>query len=107
MIAAGVREILSITGISEGGQMAGGETRVSDASALHDAISRGVTQGVACLLRACEAFLIGSGKSSLPLGRRLAGYALAAAAAPLLTLALASLGHAVLIAGPITRRFWA
>jgi hypothetical protein len=36
-------------------------------------------------------YLIASGKASLPLGRRLAGYALAAVLAPLLTLLLAIL----------------
>jgi hypothetical protein len=36
-------------------------------------------------------FPIATTKASLPLGRRLAGYALAAAAAPMLTLVLASL----------------
>src|ERR1700738_1425549 len=40
MIAAGVREILGSTGIGEGGQMAAGETRAPDASALTDGTLR-------------------------------------------------------------------
>ncbi len=55
--------------------MAGSETRVSDAF----------------LLRAFEEFLIAPAKSSLPLRRRLAAYALAAALAPALAVVLAIL----------------
>ena len=51
----------------------------------------GVLAGVAVLLGASGRFLIAAIKASLPLGRVLAGYVLAAAAAPLLTLVLASL----------------
>jgi two-component system sensor histidine kinase KdpD len=69
MIAAGLREIFGVAPrIGQGGEMAGGEPRVSDASALKDVICRG-----------------------LPRRRRLAGYALAAVLAPLLTVVLAIL----------------
>jgi two-component system sensor histidine kinase KdpD len=51
----------------------------------------GVLLGVIFLLGAFGEFLIAATKASLPLGRRLAGYGLAAAVAPLLTLVLASL----------------
>jgi two-component system sensor histidine kinase KdpD len=55
--------------------MAGSGTRVSDAAAL----------------RAVREFLAASARSNLPLGRRLAGYALAVALAPLLAVVLATL----------------
>src|SRR6266700_3003239 len=51
----------------------------------------GVLVGVTVMLGASGQFLIAAIKASLPLGRRLAGYVLAAAVAPLLTLLLASL----------------
>jgi two-component system, OmpR family, sensor histidine kinase KdpD len=76
MIAAGVREILVMTGIGEGVDMAGIETRISDALSL----------------RAFEEFRIAQVKSSLPLRRRLAGYALAAALALVLAVVLTILG---------------
>jgi two-component system, OmpR family, sensor histidine kinase KdpD len=67
--------------------MAGSETRVLDASALHGR----VYPGVALLLRAFGTFLIAPAKSSLPLRRRLSGYALAAVLAPVLAAMLAIL----------------
>jgi hypothetical protein len=60
--------------------------------ALASVAAVGALVGVVFLLRAFGEFLIASAKSSLPLGRRLAGYVLAAVLAPLLTLSLAILG---------------
>jgi two-component system, OmpR family, sensor histidine kinase KdpD len=51
----------------------------------------GVLVAVTVMLGASKQFLIAATKASLPLGRGLAGYVLAAAVAPLLTLVLASL----------------
>src|SRR5260370_2016276 len=51
----------------------------------------GVLVGMTVMLGAPKQFLIAATKASLPLGRGLAGYVLAAAVAPLLTLVLASL----------------
>ena len=59
--------------------------------ALASVAIAGVLVGVTVMLGASGQFLIAAIKASLPLGRRLAGYVLAAAPVPLLTLLLAML----------------
>ena len=72
--------------------MAGGQPRVSHASARQDAIDRGVTQILAAGKASAMPIFGFQERQRLAVGpRRLAGYALAVALAPLLTVLLAIL----------------